>query len=66
MSPTEKAGIVAGALIGAIAALAVLRWLATLGDKKWAKRREQQRLATRYTPPLNARPNDFDLKGRPW
>ncbi len=66
MSPTERAALAGAFIFGAIAALAVLRWMATLGDRKWAGRRDRVRLATPWAPPVNARPNDFDPKGRPY
>lgn len=53
-------------LAGGLAVLRGVVWLATVGDRKWAARRERMRAATPYQPPTNSRPNDFDLKGRPW
>ena len=62
----EKLVLIAAFLLGGYGMFRLLKVLATVGDRKWAARRERMRLATPYTPPLNARPNDFDSKGRPW
>jgi hypothetical protein len=62
----DKVLLTLAALVGGLLALGAVLLLATWGDRKWAKRRERMRLATPYTPPVNARPNDFDSLGRPW
>lgn len=63
---TDKILLTAAFLLGGYTVFRLLKVLATLGDRKWAARRERMRLVTPYTPPLNARPNDFDSLGRPY
>lgn len=62
----DKVLLTAVFLGAALAALKAVVWLATVGDQKWAARRERMRAATPYTPPTNARPLDFDEHGRTW